>query len=91
MPDVAALEAALARARQRRSTTVIVIETDPNRGTAEGGAWWEVAVPEVSDRPEVRAARTEHDSARSRRGDGVGQSGVVSAGAPVRVRSGTTA
>ena len=27
----------------------------------EGGAWWEVAVPEVSSRPQVQAARQEYD------------------------------
>jgi 3D-(3,5/4)-trihydroxycyclohexane-1,2-dione acylhydrolase (decyclizing) len=26
-------------------------------GTGGGGSWWEVAVPEVSVRPEVQAAR----------------------------------
>ena len=28
---------------------MIVIDTDPARTTEAGGAWWEVAVPEVSD------------------------------------------
>ena len=36
---------------------MIVIETDPPRSTAAGGHWWDVAVPEVSERAEVRAAR----------------------------------
>jgi 3D-(3,5/4)-trihydroxycyclohexane-1,2-dione acylhydrolase (decyclizing) len=69
VPDVGALEAALARARGHRSTTVIVVETDPSHGTAEGGAWWEVAVPEVSDRAEVRAARAAYENATARRGN----------------------
>ena len=30
----------------------------------EGGAWWEVAVPEVSERAEVRAARTGWEAAK---------------------------
>ncbi len=51
------LEAALARARASGRTYVVVIDTDPARTTAEGGWWWEVAVPEVSERAEVRAAR----------------------------------
>ncbi len=38
-------------------TTVIVIETDPQSGTAAGGAWWNVPVAEVSGDPRVRAAR----------------------------------
>jgi 3D-(3,5/4)-trihydroxycyclohexane-1,2-dione acylhydrolase (decyclizing) len=31
--------------------------------TDAGGAWWEVAVPEVSTRPEVRAARERYEAA----------------------------
>jgi 3D-(3,5/4)-trihydroxycyclohexane-1,2-dione acylhydrolase (decyclizing) len=57
VPDVAALEAAVARARNATRTTVIVIETDPQSGTAAGGAWWNVPVAEVSGDTRVRAAR----------------------------------
>ena len=53
------LEAALARARASDRTYVICIETDPAHTTAEGGCWWEVAVPEVSERAEVRRARAD--------------------------------
>ncbi len=60
---VAALETALAAARGADRTTVIVIPTDPSRSTAAGGAWWDVAVPEVSTRAEVRAARAAYDAA----------------------------
>ncbi|TCP96749.1 3D-(3,5/4)-trihydroxycyclohexane-1,2-dione hydrolase [Sphingomonas sp. PP-F2F-A104-K0414] len=55
--DIAALEAALARARSARSVTVIVVKTDPARATAAGGHWWDVAIPSVSSRPGVVAAR----------------------------------
>lgn len=51
------LAAAIERAKTATHTSVIVIDTDPERSTGEGGAWWDVAVPEVSDRPEVRTAR----------------------------------
>ncbi|MEO8754988.1 MAG: thiamine pyrophosphate-dependent enzyme, partial [Casimicrobiaceae bacterium] len=51
------LEAALQRARAADRTYVVCIETDPAHTTDEGGWWWEVAVPEVSVRAEVRAAR----------------------------------
>ena len=51
---IADLEAALARARAADRTYVIVIDTDPTISTEAGGAWWDVAVPEVSERPEVR-------------------------------------
>jgi len=42
--DVGGLEQALERARASRTTYAIVIDTDPERGTAEGGAWWDVPV-----------------------------------------------
>ncbi len=57
VPDVAALEAAVARAKSADRTTVIVIETDPQGGTAAGGAWWNVPVAEVSADARVREAR----------------------------------
>jgi 3D-(3,5/4)-trihydroxycyclohexane-1,2-dione acylhydrolase (decyclizing) len=43
--------------RAERRSSVVVIATDPAASTDAGGAWWDVAVPEVSDRAEV-AART---------------------------------
>jgi 3D-(3,5/4)-trihydroxycyclohexane-1,2-dione acylhydrolase (decyclizing) len=63
---IAALEAALARARASDRTCVVVIETDPALSTEAGGAWWDVAVPEVSERPEGRAARAAYEIARGR-------------------------
>jgi 3D-(3,5/4)-trihydroxycyclohexane-1,2-dione acylhydrolase (decyclizing) len=62
--NLAELEAALARARASDRTYVIGIETDPNRTTEEGGWWWDVAVPEVSPREKVRAARQKYDEDR---------------------------
>ncbi|CAB3724183.1 3D-(3,5/4)-trihydroxycyclohexane-1,2-dione acylhydrolase (decyclizing) [Paraburkholderia rhynchosiae] len=59
--DVTELEAALQRARAAARTYVICIDTDPARTTAEGGCWWEVAVPEVSPRDEVRIARAAYE------------------------------
>lgn len=55
--NIAALEAALVRAKKADRTSVIVIDTDPMITTQEGGWWWDVAVPEVSERPAVRDAR----------------------------------
>ena len=48
---------------------VVVIDTTPWRTTDDGGAWWEVAIPEVSARAEVREAREKyvHDKTRQRR------------------------
>jgi 3D-(3,5/4)-trihydroxycyclohexane-1,2-dione acylhydrolase (decyclizing) len=62
--SIPALEAALTRARAASRTHVIVIDTDPMATTQAGGAWWDVAVPEVSERSEVRAARQTYESAR---------------------------
>jgi len=59
-----ALEAALGRAQASDGVSVVVIETDPAISTAAGGAWWDVAVPEVSPRPDVAAARAAYDAAR---------------------------
>ncbi len=61
---VAALEEALARARAADRTSVIVIETSPDEWTG-GGAFWEVGVPEVSDRPEVLEARRALEEGRA--------------------------
>lgn len=58
--SLAELEAALRRARANTRTHVVVIETDPLAATDAGGHWWDVAVPEVSAREEVRAARQEY-------------------------------
>ena len=55
------LEAALARARTADRTSVVVIDTDPLKTTEAGGWWWDVAVPEVSDREAVRAARRDYE------------------------------
>jgi 3D-(3,5/4)-trihydroxycyclohexane-1,2-dione acylhydrolase (decyclizing) len=64
---IAALEEALARARTSARSHVIVIDTDPLATTDAGGHWWDVAVPEVSARPEVRAARAGYEAAVKQR------------------------
>ena len=58
---IAELESALARAKQSDKSYVIVIDTDPMITTEAGGHWWDVAVPEVSGRAEVQAARRAYD------------------------------
>lgn len=60
--SLAELPAALERARAATHTSVVVIETDPNVSTAEGGAWWDVAVEERS------TARSDYDAAKARQG-----------------------
>ena len=59
---IAALETALARAAKSDRSYVVVIDTDPAITTEAGGHWWDVAVPEVSARPEVQAARREYEA-----------------------------
>ncbi|MCE8026016.1 MULTISPECIES: 3D-(3,5/4)-trihydroxycyclohexane-1,2-dione acylhydrolase (decyclizing) [Halomonadaceae] len=63
---IQALEQALRRARQADTTYVIALDTDPRPSTAEGGAWWEVAVPEVSEREQVREAYAGYREAKRR-------------------------
>jgi 3D-(3,5/4)-trihydroxycyclohexane-1,2-dione acylhydrolase (decyclizing) len=61
---LAELKTALKAARAAERTSVIVIDTDPLATTEAGGHWWDVAVPEVSERAEVRAARAEYEAAQ---------------------------
>jgi 3D-(3,5/4)-trihydroxycyclohexane-1,2-dione acylhydrolase (decyclizing) len=65
------LEAELVKAKSNTRTTVIVIDTDPMISTDAGGHWWEVAVPEVSVRPQVNEARKAYEAAlgKQRLGD----------------------
>ncbi len=55
-------EAAMKRARASDRTYVVVIDTDPLKTTEAGGWWWDVAVPEVSDRSQVNVARQEYEA-----------------------------
>ncbi|TKB17007.1 MAG: 3D-(3,5/4)-trihydroxycyclohexane-1,2-dione acylhydrolase (decyclizing) [Mesorhizobium sp.] len=59
--SIAELETALAKAKQNSKTTVLVIDTDPLVSTEAGGHWWDVAVPEVSSRAQVNAARKAYE------------------------------
>lgn len=59
--SIVALEQALARATKADRTSVVVIDTDPMKTTEAGGWWWDVAVPEVSDRTAVRDARAAYE------------------------------
>jgi 3D-(3,5/4)-trihydroxycyclohexane-1,2-dione acylhydrolase (decyclizing) len=58
---IAELEAALTAAKGSQIPVVIVIDTDPWPSTEAGGTWWDVAVPQVSPRAEVRAKRAEYE------------------------------
>lgn len=61
--SIAELEGTLERAEGNDRTTVIVIDTDPLASTEAGGHWWDVAVPEVSEREEVLEKRRAYEDA----------------------------
>ncbi|MBI3146236.1 MAG: 3D-(3,5/4)-trihydroxycyclohexane-1,2-dione acylhydrolase (decyclizing) [Pseudogulbenkiania sp.] len=63
--NLAELEAALARSKSISKSCVIVIDTDPVPTTEQGGSWWDVAVPEVSQRAEVQQAYRQYLAAKS--------------------------
>jgi len=55
--SISELEDALGKRRGIKGPYVVVIDTDPYPSTEYGGTWWEVGVPEVSERAEVNVAR----------------------------------
>lgn len=58
--SIAELEDALAKRDTIKGPYVVVIDTDPYPSTEPGGTWWDVGVPEVSDRAEVNAAHDKY-------------------------------
>ena len=64
------LPAAFARAKESDRTYVLVLDVDEYTWT-EGGGWWEVGVPEVSDREQVRVARAEWDAEKKHQRVGI--------------------
>ncbi len=63
--SIAELEEALAKRGDTSGPYVIVIDTDPYPSTEPGGTWWEVGVPEVSERDEVNTARASYEARKS--------------------------
>jgi 3D-(3,5/4)-trihydroxycyclohexane-1,2-dione acylhydrolase (decyclizing) len=61
---------AFAKARAAERTTVIAMKTDPDAWTG-GDAWWDVGVPEVSEREEVMVAKAQHEAERKHQRAGV--------------------
>jgi 3D-(3,5/4)-trihydroxycyclohexane-1,2-dione acylhydrolase (decyclizing) len=59
--SVGELTGALKKARDSDQTVVIHVETDPTEYVTIGGAWWDVAVAEVSTSESVRQARAEYE------------------------------
>ena len=64
--SVAELGEAMKRARASDKSYLISIVIDGPQSTPEGGCWWEVGIPEVSERPAVVAARKELDEAKKK-------------------------
>ncbi|MGY9048274.1 MAG: thiamine pyrophosphate-dependent enzyme, partial [Rhodobacterales bacterium] len=60
--SIAELEEALSTAKTAKGPYVVVIDTDPYPSTPDGGSWWDVAVPEVSGRDEVRQKRKAYEA-----------------------------
>ncbi|APX17982.1 3D-(3,5/4)-trihydroxycyclohexane-1,2-dione acylhydrolase (decyclizing) (plasmid) [Phaeobacter inhibens] len=58
--SIVELEEALARRASIKGPYVVVIDTDPYPSTESGGTWWDVGVPEVSERAEVNAAHDKY-------------------------------
>ena len=61
---------AFARAKAADRSSVIVIDVAQYDWT-EGGAWWEVGIPEVSDRSQVLVARAELEAEKKLQRRGV--------------------
>jgi 3D-(3,5/4)-trihydroxycyclohexane-1,2-dione acylhydrolase (decyclizing) len=59
--SVGELRDALKTARDSDHTVVIHVETDPTEYVTIGGAWWDVAVAEVSTSESVQAARSGYE------------------------------
>jgi 3D-(3,5/4)-trihydroxycyclohexane-1,2-dione acylhydrolase (decyclizing) len=67
--NIAELETALEQAKSAPGPFAIVIDTDPMPHTQAGGSWWNVAVPEISDRKDVQTARKDYEAALKERND----------------------
>jgi 3D-(3,5/4)-trihydroxycyclohexane-1,2-dione acylhydrolase (decyclizing) len=61
---------AFGRAKEADRSYAIVIEVAQYDWT-EGGAWWEVGIPEVSDREQVRVARAELEAEKKHQRHGI--------------------
>lgn len=68
--SLAELGEALKRARKSRGTYLIAMRTAKAKWTP-GDAWWDVGVPEVSTRKEVRQAKTTHEQSRPNQRRGI--------------------
>ena len=68
--SIAELESAIARARASAKTYVIALRTHPYEWM-DGGSWWDVGMPEVTNRAEITAARDRQEAQRPTQRKGV--------------------
>jgi 3D-(3,5/4)-trihydroxycyclohexane-1,2-dione acylhydrolase (decyclizing) len=61
---IAELRDALDRARDQEGPVVVHIEVDRYAGVPSYDGWWDVPVAQVSEDPDVRAAREQYELAR---------------------------
>jgi 3D-(3,5/4)-trihydroxycyclohexane-1,2-dione acylhydrolase (decyclizing) len=61
---VGELAGALKEAREADGPVVVHVETDPLEYVTVGGAWWDVAVAEVSTSEDVRRARADYERSK---------------------------
>ncbi|MBI4657515.1 MAG: 3D-(3,5/4)-trihydroxycyclohexane-1,2-dione acylhydrolase (decyclizing) [Verrucomicrobia bacterium] len=64
--DITELKDALVKARKQTKTTVIVIETDPEKRVPGYESWWDVPIAEISEIASVRAARKAYEKLRTK-------------------------
>ena len=64
------LQLAFARAKKSARTYIISIRVHPHQWTP-GDAWWDVGVPQVNARPQIRAAKKDHEQNRRRQRAGI--------------------
>ena len=64
------LQRAFVRAKKSARTYIISIRVHPHQWTP-GDAWWDVGVPQVNARPQIRAAKKDHESNRRRQRAGI--------------------
>ena len=63
------LETAISDSVARGGVNVVVINTDPEPSTEAGGCWWDVAVPAVSERKNMRQLHDHYTKQRARQID----------------------
>jgi 3D-(3,5/4)-trihydroxycyclohexane-1,2-dione acylhydrolase (decyclizing) len=64
--NISELKTALADARRQTKTTVIVIETDPEKRVPGYESWWDVPIAETSTIASVKKARQDYERAKAK-------------------------